>query len=94
MSQGQLVIALLSLVVLGLGAIAVMVSVYARRAATLDDRSQSSDHEIDRVDLAHRRREFMKRYPAWVGRDFQHDRTSPWHTDPEFSESRQNVGLS
>ncbi len=86
MSQGQLVIALLSLLVLGLGAIALMASIYARQAAEADDRAPAGPSELDQIALARRRREFMKRYPAWASRDFQNDRNSPWFTDPEFGE--------
>jgi hypothetical protein len=91
MSQSQLVVALLSLLVLGLGAIAATVYFYARHESAGNDAGDRQNPEIDGIDLAHRRRDFMKRYPAWAGRDFQNDRNSPWYTDPEFA-GRSEVG--
>jgi hypothetical protein len=87
MSQTQLVLILLSLLVLGLGAIALIVSLYSRKETEAGPNAASGINDMDRVDLARRRREFLRRYPAWATRDFQHDRTSPWHTDPEFRET-------
>jgi len=86
MTQGLLIVILLALVVTGVGAIALIALVNTRADAGSSRGAGKRTNPEDALGLANKRREFMRRYPKWAGRDFQNDATSPWHTDPDFAD--------
>jgi len=88
MEQGQLVIALLGLLVLGIGAVAMVAMMGAKSQITVDVEDDARLRaEMDQLTLARRRRHFRERYPDWAGRDFESDLSSPWYSDPEFADT-------
>jgi hypothetical protein len=90
MSQGALILALLALLALSVGAIALLAFLSARgqdiEEAQTERRNQVG---IDEALELHRQRMFLRRHPEWEGRDFRADRSSPWYTDEEFAGGRR-----
>ena len=87
MSQAALIVALLALLALGVGAIALLAFVNARNLEGDGRRGFArAEIEVDEAMELHRQHMFLKRHPEWEGRDFRGDRSSPWYTDPEFSD--------
>lgn len=87
MSQTALIFTLLGLVVLGVGAIALLAAYAARQQESEGSASPShgSGINVDEAVEIHRRHVFLRRHPEWQDRDFIADQTSPWYTDPEFA---------
>ncbi len=88
MSQGGLIIALLTMLALSIGVIALLAYLSSVRTREVGARGADPRSRVD-IDEAlelHRQRMFLRRHPDWEGRDFRADRSSPWYTDPDFAE--------
>ncbi|AIE85415.1 hypothetical protein [Fimbriimonas ginsengisoli] len=81
---------IITFVLLGMLAAVGIIAVMALIASRHDrDRKVAAATPQEKLEYAlemRRRRRFAETYPEWSGRDFEADRTSPWHTDPQFAE--------
>lgn len=88
MDQGQLVLALLGLLAVGIGAVAMVAMMGSKSQAVVDVEDDARlRKEMEQLTLARRRRHFRERYPDWAEKDYESDPSSPWYSDPEFSAS-------
>jgi hypothetical protein len=86
MSQGGLILALLALLALSVGAIALLAFLSARGQDFDEGQTERRNQVgIDEAIELHRQRMFLRRHPEWADRDFRADRSSPWYTDEEFA---------
>jgi hypothetical protein len=89
MSQGVLILALLALLALSVGAIALIAYLSARNQDMEVQVDGRSGIGLDEALELHRQRMFLRRHPEWEGRDFRADRSSPWYTETESGERAQ-----
>lgn len=89
MTQYALIIATFGLVVLGVGAIALLAVFTARNQDREGSPSAATELPVDEAMELYHQHVFLKRHPEWEGRDFRGDHSSPWYTDPEFSETQE-----
>jgi hypothetical protein len=86
--QFALIIALLALLALGVGAIALLAVVTAKTQERKGPAPTTTELPVDEaMELYHQHR-FLRRHPEWEGRDYRADRSSPWYTDPEFNSNQ------